>query len=275
MVENKGFNENSWFDYFGHPHTDLMSVVERWTRPNKNTLHYEATVTIPAPTPGRSRWRGMFRGTPRRSCPNICQENNQYLNRLVDDFGQPIFGRVSSRVPGRVRRGDEVGDARDHANASARRDRLRAGADGAAARAVRPPAQGAGAVSGAEGQAESPASELRWDGKEITGVINPGPNAATVKSVVFDYTNPSAWGVKITAEGKDASGKVVPIAVDAKLENIGAYMRHLHGTWTRAPEGRVHRHLQLIDISPDSLSWLWGRSGIADGPCYDGQGEFP
>jgi hypothetical protein len=22
----------------------------------------------------------------------ICQENNQYLNRLVDDFGQPIFG---------------------------------------------------------------------------------------------------------------------------------------------------------------------------------------
>ena len=72
-----------------------------------------------------------------------------------------------------------------------------------------------------------------WDGKAITGVINPGPNAATVKSVVFDYTNPSSWGVKITAEGKDASGKVVPIAVDAKLENIGAYMRNLHGTWSQ------------------------------------------
>ena len=47
VVENKGFNENSWFDYFGHPHTDQMSVVERWTRPNKQTLHYEATVTDP------------------------------------------------------------------------------------------------------------------------------------------------------------------------------------------------------------------------------------
>ena len=75
--------------------------------------------------------------------------------------------------------------------------------------------------------------DLEWDGKAITGVINPGPNAATVKTVVFDYSNPSAWGVKITAEGKDASGKVVPIAVDAKLENIGAYMRHLHGTWSQ------------------------------------------
>ena len=72
---------------------------------------------------------------------------------------------------------------------------------------------------------------FEWDGKEITGVINPGANAAVVKSVVFDYTNPSAWGVKITAEGKDASGKAVPITVDAKLENIGAYMKHLHGTW--------------------------------------------
>jgi hypothetical protein len=75
--------------------------------------------------------------------------------------------------------------------------------------------------------------DFEWDGKAITGVINPGPNAATVKSVVFDYTNPSAWGVKITAEGKDSTGKLVPIAVDAKLENIGAYMRHLHGTWTQ------------------------------------------
>ena len=72
-----------------------------------------------------------------------------------------------------------------------------------------------------------------WDGKEITGVINPGPSAATVKSVVFDYSNPAAWGVKITAEGKDASGQPVAITVDGKLENIGAYMKHLHGTWTQ------------------------------------------
>jgi len=74
---------------------------------------------------------------------------------------------------------------------------------------------------------------LDWDGKDITGVINPGPTAATVKSVTFDYTNPSAWVVKIQAEGKDAAGKPVTISVDGKLENLGAYSKLYHGTWTQ------------------------------------------
>jgi hypothetical protein len=73
---------------------------------------------------------------------------------------------------------------------------------------------------------------LDWDGKEITGTINPGANQAIVKSVTFDYTNPTAWLVKITAEGKDASGKPVAISVDGKLENLGAYTKLFHGTWT-------------------------------------------
>ena len=93
VVENKGFNENSWFDYFGHPHTDLMSVVERWTRPNKQTLRYQATVTDPGAytRPFTVAWTIPFDVTA--ELPEyICQENNQYLNRLTDDFGQPIFG---------------------------------------------------------------------------------------------------------------------------------------------------------------------------------------
>jgi hypothetical protein len=71
-----------------------------------------------------------------------------------------------------------------------------------------------------------------WDGKDIVGTINPGPNAATVKKATFDYTNPSAWKVQLEAEGKDASGKPVQIRVDGVLENIGAYYRVFHGTWT-------------------------------------------
>ena len=93
VVENKGFNENSWFDYFGHPHTDLMSVTERWTRPSKQTLHYEATVTDPGAytKPFTVAWDIPWNATA--ELPEyICQENNRYLNRLEDDFGQPIFG---------------------------------------------------------------------------------------------------------------------------------------------------------------------------------------
>jgi hypothetical protein len=94
-----------------------------------------------------------------------------------------------------------------------------------------------GQWSGQWGPASSPNRlllDLDWDGKTITGVINPGPEAATVKSVTIDYTDPSAWVVKMQAEGKDAAGKVVQISVDGKLENIGAYQRLFHGTWTQA-----------------------------------------
>jgi hypothetical protein len=93
VVENKGFNENSWLDYFGHPHTDQMHIVERWTRPNKATLHYEATVTDTGAytRPFTIAWDIPWREGA--ELPEyICQENNQYLNRLVDDLGQPIFG---------------------------------------------------------------------------------------------------------------------------------------------------------------------------------------
>jgi hypothetical protein len=93
VVENKGFNENSWLDYFGHPHTDLMEVTERWTRPNKQTLHYEATVTDPGAytRPFTIAWDVPWRQDG--ELPEyICQENNQYLTRLEDDLGQPIFG---------------------------------------------------------------------------------------------------------------------------------------------------------------------------------------
>jgi hypothetical protein len=76
--------------------------------------------------------------------------------------------------------------------------------------------------------------DLDWDGKAITGAINPGPNAATIKSATIDYTDPAAgkWNVKLTAEGKDAAGKPVVIEVDGTLENIGSNYRVYHGTWT-------------------------------------------
>jgi len=94
-----------------------------------------------------------------------------------------------------------------------------------------------GQWSGQWGPADSPKRlllDLHWDGKEITGVVNPGDENAAVKSVTFDYSDPSAWKVKLTAEGKDKSGKPVAISVDGTLENIGAYSKLFHGTWTEA-----------------------------------------
>jgi hypothetical protein len=88
---------------------------------------------------------------------------------------------------------------------------------------------------GPQGKTNRLLLDLHWDGKEITGFINPGTDTAgTVKKVTIDYSNTDAWKVQIEAEGKDASGKVVPIRVDATLDNLGAYRRGFHGTWTQA-----------------------------------------
>lgn len=72
--------------------------------------------------------------------------------------------------------------------------------------------------------------ELNWDGKAITGTINPGPSAVALQKASLD---PDTWTVHLEADGKDASGKAVHYAIEGKLENIGAYQRVLTGTWTQ------------------------------------------
>jgi hypothetical protein len=93
VVDVVGFNEGTWLDYFGHPHTDMLHVVERYSRPNKNTLHYEALIDDPGAytKPFTVAWDIPWRPSADLA-EYICQENNLYLQRLKDDFGQPVFG---------------------------------------------------------------------------------------------------------------------------------------------------------------------------------------
>jgi len=94
VVDVVGFNEQTWLDYFGHPHTDQLHVVERFSRPTKRTLHYEALVDDAGAytKPFTIRWDIPWNANGELT-EYICQENNKYLQRLTDDFGQPIFGK--------------------------------------------------------------------------------------------------------------------------------------------------------------------------------------
>jgi hypothetical protein len=71
--------------------------------------------------------------------------------------------------------------------------------------------------------------ELNWDGKAISGNINPGPKAVPLKKAEL---SPDTWGVHFEGDGKDATGATVHYVIDGKLENIGAYQRVMSGTWT-------------------------------------------
>ena len=64
--------------------------------------------------------------------------------------------------------------------------------------------------------------QMQWDGKAITGAINPGANALPLTSASLD---PDTWQVHLEARG---------VVIDGKLENIGSARRVLSGVWTEA-----------------------------------------
>jgi hypothetical protein len=47
IVDSIGFNERFWFSNGGLPHTEALHLVERFSRPDLNTLKYEVTVDDP------------------------------------------------------------------------------------------------------------------------------------------------------------------------------------------------------------------------------------
>jgi hypothetical protein len=69
---------------------------------------------------------------------------------------------------------------------------------------------------------------LNWDGKNVTGIMNPGPDSVPLASVLVDVTN---WTVRIEADAKDSSGKPVHISAEGKLDDLGSYHRTITGAW--------------------------------------------
>ena len=47
VVDTVGFNENTWVEFFGYPHSDQMNVIERYKRLDANTMSIAVTVEDP------------------------------------------------------------------------------------------------------------------------------------------------------------------------------------------------------------------------------------
>jgi len=69
---------------------------------------------------------------------------------------------------------------------------------------------------------------MNWDGKNVTGIINPGPDSIPIGSVNLDVTK---WTVRIEADVKNPSGAAVHITAEGRLEDISSYHRTIIGTW--------------------------------------------
>jgi hypothetical protein len=75
--------------------------------------------------------------------------------------------------------------------------------------------------------------DLQWNGKEITGTINPGPDAVPLKTATLD---PTKWTVRFEADGKAGSDGPIRYVIEGKLENLGSYYRVITGTWTQGSQ---------------------------------------
>jgi hypothetical protein len=98
IVDTVGFNEGSWIEAEGFPHTDKLRLVERFTRADFNTLKYEVTVDDPGAY--TKSWTGGFNlrwNSGAELFEYVCQENNR-----VEETNEGADGatrRTSSIVP--------------------------------------------------------------------------------------------------------------------------------------------------------------------------------
>ena len=68
---------------------------------------------------------------------------------------------------------------------------------------------------------------LNWDGKAITGIINPGTDNINIKTATLDADK---WTVHFEADTKDKAGAITYV-IDGKVENLAMHNRYITGTW--------------------------------------------
>ena len=101
VIDTVGFNDKFWFDYLGHPHTEKLHTIERYTRTDLGNIRIEVTIEDPATytkpftTVGRAR---LMPGD--ELIEYICQENNQDIGHYSGPARLPTEGITEPlRVP--------------------------------------------------------------------------------------------------------------------------------------------------------------------------------
>ena len=84
VVESNGFNDRTWLDFNGHPHTEALRVTERYTR--KDFGHLELQVTLEDPSLYAKPMTFPVKGdlvADTELLEYVCNENEKDHTRLV------------------------------------------------------------------------------------------------------------------------------------------------------------------------------------------------
>jgi hypothetical protein len=90
VVDTVGYNDKFWFDFRGHPHTERLHTIERYTRTDVGTLVNEITIDDPGAyaRPFKVTFTAKLR--PRDELMEyICQENNQDVGHIHGPTAEP------------------------------------------------------------------------------------------------------------------------------------------------------------------------------------------
>jgi hypothetical protein len=90
VIDTVGFNDRFWFDFVGHPHTEQLHTIERYTRPGLGTLLEEVVIDDPG-----AYTRPFTITSSHRLLPNddlieyVCNENERDTRHLSGPAVRP------------------------------------------------------------------------------------------------------------------------------------------------------------------------------------------
>src|SRR3984957_9215439 len=92
VVDSIGFNDKTWLDQVGHPHTEQLHLIERYKRVNQNQLELDMTIDDPGaytkPWPAHRNFALSNTGFLRYQQICSVRENQQFF----DNTGKPAVG---------------------------------------------------------------------------------------------------------------------------------------------------------------------------------------
>jgi len=91
VVDTIGFNDKFWFDFRGHPHTEQLHTIERYTRKDQGTLENKVTIIDPGDYSKPFTLTFTARLRPHEELMEyICQENQQDSQHMRGNAGIPL-----------------------------------------------------------------------------------------------------------------------------------------------------------------------------------------
>jgi hypothetical protein len=70
---------------------------------------------------------------------------------------------------------------------------------------------------------------MNWDGKAITGMINPGTDNIAIEKATLD---PAGWKVHLEGNAKTKAGAAIHYVIDGAIQQLEMANRAIVGTWT-------------------------------------------